>query len=144
MTTICSMHDAVKGGVWIASDTKRSFGDLGLNLATKWAVHENWAIGMSGRVRLANIMHKHWPQIIRDTQDIHDISLKLRQLVQYDGFKPQDEKSPWWNMGTIITDSSNIWTVGSDFSYSHIPQGQFVADGSGWQIAQGATLALGK
>ena len=142
MTTICAIYDQHRDGVWIGSDTRVTTGSLALDCRPKWHIHNQWAIGVSGAVRHSNTIEHHWPELVGKHANIYELATALRAKVKDDGFKEQDEKSPWWEIGTIITDSKTIWRVGSDFCYLELPRDQFISMGSGSHFALGAATGL--
>lgn len=146
MTTICAVH--VPGdGTWVGADTRACYGESWvLGPAKKWFGAHGWAVGQAGDLRCANLIEHAVSDIFHKCDDPLTVCDRIRKLLKDNDFNKDDEPGPpTYEQGMIICAPKScgrgIWTLGSDFGFVAIAEGELCAEGSGREFAVGAAHA---
>lgn len=143
MTIICALHDPEHECTWIGSDTSCNLAGNTYPSHPKWTVNGSWGIGVAGDYRAQLLINENI-DVLRG-ESPHGICLRIRDLFQKDGFEPTRDKSghgfPSFGQNIILASPDSIWSVDGALTPAlmNVP---FFADGSGWELAEGAVFAM--
>jgi ATP-dependent protease HslVU (ClpYQ) peptidase subunit len=129
---------------WIGSDTLVCAGNIKLTMGAKWIMREPWAIGIAGHLRTVNLAEANADQLLGELPGVYEFARRMRDLLKADGFhEDAEDRGPLeFGQTTMLAHPTGLWTLGSDFSFIRIPDGQLWAEGSGRELALGAGHAL--
>lgn len=140
MSIVCAVR-APGGGVWVGSDTECTSGNVREYVGPKWVKCGRFWIGWTGGVRGQNLIVANAGSIGRLNSFIEIVDA-INGLILGDKWEPRkDPGDPLhWDCAAIITDGSDIASVGGDMSFTIQPKR--AAIGSGAEAALGAYAVL--
>ncbi len=143
MTIIAAINDPAKNITWIGSDTMGVYGDVGIDVGSKWARHGKWACGVCGHGRTINLIQHFTEELLSDLEGPMDFSIRLREMLKEDGYQGDDSTGAGYNFrqGAILASPTEIWCIDHVFGHHERTGDGFWADGSGDHFALGAAYA---
>ncbi len=145
MTIICALHDPEQGCTWIGSDTQCGGTDINFPSHPKWVVNGIWAAGIAGDYRAHLLIQEASEVLARGSP--HLICNGIRDVFLDDGFEPARDKDSagfqHFGQNIILASPAGIWSVDTCLAAALVKE-PFFADGSGWELAQGAFFAMRK
>jgi hypothetical protein len=128
---------------WLCTDGRcTANGDLITDAQPKAFQAGDWAVAASGPCRITNLL-KGATQLLADAGSPEEMALRLRKLLQDDGWKGEEGQGPpGFGLRFAFTGKQGAWTCDGQFSVVEVMRGAVLGLGSGGQFAQGAALAL--
>lgn len=143
MSIICAIK--INGQTWIGSDTACRRDDEVFESSPKWVVNGKWAVGVSGDMRVQALIEADYETLL--TGSPLEIGNNIRKAMLDDGFEAARDKNDkgFQHFGQYLILASNeaIYGLSGDLSPA-LRRQEFVADGSGWELAKGAYFAARK
>ncbi len=140
MTIICALRQ--KGCTWIGSDTQATLGDNRLHaIRNKWVLGEGCALGVCGAAAFLTAF-EHFDSEIRAEWDGYEVGRWTAGKIADLGTEPDKGKgkAPWVDCSLLFATPRKLMSIcatGGAVSYSI---GEFCAQGSGDEYAQGAAF----
>lgn len=129
MTIVCAL--AVGDETILGCDQKVGT----LRVPSKWVIHGQWAIGVSGAHRTQQLIQR---ATIPETDDAFVVATWIRDTLVADGYSTDknDYGLPTLASGILIALPGRVWSIAGCFSSVEVPG--FTAVGSGCEYAEGA------
>ena len=143
MTVVCAYHE-LGVGTWIGSDTVAHRDGVVYFGVSKWVVHGDRAIGISGSHVVQNIIEDRAEHIFSGTNYFR-VAQRLRSVMIEFGAHPEksdDGNIPNISVWGIYATSAGACILSTDGGVLEIPSRVMCADGCGDKFALGASHAL--
>jgi len=144
MTILTVVDDATHGVVWVGSNGRATLGNLvGPSVDKKWLALEGWLIGITGSGPKIEALRAHTDKFPQNAQHPFEILKFMKEA--YDGFdigETEEGLKRYCGSGLIVHKSGAAWDFDNSFCLTDVPSGVFWAQGSGMDIAIGASEAL--
>lgn len=143
MTIIVGLR-APDRSVWIGADSRVTADKFIFPEPVKKIVrHGDWRIGLSGSFHSVDLVRRKG-QAISDTGDPHDVADVIQNLFKEAGYKQCTDHSgpPCFEQSVVLAHPfRGVFSVSGSGTVG-VPEADFVAIGSGAEIAYGALFAL--
>lgn len=139
MSVICGIHR--DGETWIGADSRTTFGGHILEPCKKWVFGDGVAVGFVGPSRMTYLLSLEG---VPDGWEPDAAATWMQNAIVEDGWSartPEGEPQEYQVSG-LYANREGLWVLCCDFTAVKIPEGQFVADGTGEGYAYGAAFAL--
>ena len=143
MTIIAALHDPERGETWIGSDTIAVCHGIRSEIGPKWALHCEWAVGLSGEARVLNLVRERRGDLMAGLKGPEHFTQRFRDLLKAEEFdlKPgEGYAGPTSCQWGLLVRPGEIWHVAGDFSFVRMEP--YWAEGSGFRLALGALRTL--
>lgn len=146
MTILCALSTG--HGIIIGSDTGSVAitGDVGRQLhhGPKFAVHNGWAVGVAGQMRLQCLITRHMEDLTKDLTDPLDFCDRLvnEVFVRYDINAASSIGARDCGSNFVLAGPLGVFDIDCTLSVRQSVEGEMIASGSGASYALGAAFAL--
>lgn len=143
MTIACALH--LPGlGTWLGGDRRTTTeAEVLSDHHLKWLVEDGWALGIAGDARAGALGQRAGLFDRLGNDPAWSIATTLRKALQADGWHTKDNAGArCFDICMLIASAGGVWAAFDCLTPIAMPAGQFVAIGSGRQLAMGAAHAL--
>ena len=146
MTILCALQCA--HGIYIGSDTESiasgDFGGRRCHHGPKWAVHGQWAVGVSGQMRLQCLIARHMRELTEGLESPLEFTDRLINeiFVRYDIKSRAETGAPDCGSNFMLAGPLGVIDIDCTLSVRLARPDELIASGCGAPYALGAAYAL--